>query len=844
MKKWLHAAAALTLALSLASCNSESIPAETDPIPEAVTTEAPYTGPWLTLAEGGKTEYAIIYPEGCGKTLVSACQDFRAQFKEITGVRPDYSDDVLPGWADVPEFEILVGRTGREESERAWQELSDLTDYIIRVDGSKLIVIGGTDEVTAEALGRLFSENIIAGENGKFQLRGDFNLSSVTTRSVKFPKLSEDGQYMQFVIAVSSGQEITCRVSFSAGGWRLQTAQEDGSYSTGAGQLLSEFLEETPLEGGAKLSYSESDVLTVTESGGSKFVISPSPFSFTVYTPSGKEAAYIDSLSVGKDFTVVRGSLQEKEAIFGTGERFNSVNQRGKIVDMTAIDIWCGIEGNSYMPIPTLISSRGCGMFVNRYERMIFDLGASDKNVWEIKLYAAPLDLYIFPTENPADVLKGYSDITGYASQPADWMYGTAVCRYSPDFKTVDGVMAMVEAMEENDFPWDSVILEGWGAYETARWSELTKLVETLHGMGKKVLVYTTTGRAKGTALPLVYHVQLASESNMEKAVQLPDTDSYNPADNPNPSTSRYVDITSDDAWNWWVNNVWNRLIHEVGIDGAKIDFTEQFPEHVDLVFDDPEVDQSGAHHWYPTFYNTLMYELFDAKEDGGMVLARGGGIGAQRYPFVWAGDQRREFKYLAVQLRACLSSGMSGVPFMSFDAAAYRPAQNGDNEAHVFSRGIEFTAFTANIQTHGTVTRPYDFDDATKKIYHDYAWVHEALRPYLEQQGIVATETGMPLMRHLSLLWWEDETVWNIDDEYMLGEGLLVCPVLDQKMTRDIYLPEGEWIHYLTGETYQGGQWLKNFAVAIDEIPVFVKADVENETLDQCLTEIRDILK
>lgn len=842
MKKLLCAASALLVALSLASCHTETPPAADTA--EPVTTEAPYTGPWLTLAEGGKTNYSIIYPEGCGKTIVTACQDFRARFKEVTGVRPDCTDDVLPAWMEEPEFEILIGRTGREASEKAWKELSDLSDYIIRADGMKLVVIGGSDDATVAALEMLFSEKIIsADDGGKYVLRGDFNQASVTTHTVKFTKLSDDGQYLTFTMAASNGQEIPCRLSFSAGGWRMQSAQKDGTFDTGAGQMLAEFFDEAPLEGGEKLSFTETDVLTVKEPGGASFVISASPFSFKAYTPSGKEAVAISSLAVSEDYTVVRGSLLEKEALFGTGERFNTVNQRGKIVDLTAIDIWCGIEGNSYMPIPTLISSRGSGLFVNRYERMIMDLGATDPNSWEIKLHAAPLDLYVFPTENPADVLRGYCEITGYAPQPADWMYGTTVCRYSPDFKTVQGVMDMVDAMEKNDFPWDNVILEGWGAYEQNRWTELTSLVETLHGMGKKVLVYTTTGRAKGTALPLAYHVLQKNISNLEKSVQLPDTDSYNPADNPNPSTSRYVDITSDEAWKWWVNNVWDRLINKVGIDGAKIDFCEQFPEHVDLFFDDPKAEASGAHHWYPTFYNKLMYDLFNTKEDGGMVLARGGGIGAQRYPFIWAGDQRREFKYLDAQLRACLSSGMSGVPFMSFDAAAYRPAQNGDSEAHVFSRGIEFTAFTANIQTHGTVTRPYDFDDDTKKIYHDFAWVHEALRPYIEEQGIIATETGMPLMRHLSLLWWEDETVWNIDNEYMLGEGLLVCPVLNSKMARDIYLPEGEWIHYLTGETYKGGQWLKNFAVAIDEIPVFVKADVKNETLDKCLTEIREIL-
>lgn len=840
------AAAALAALTALAGCRSDTpsmIDTDTgaaESLP-AVTTEAPYAGPYLTLAEGKDTAYSIVYPEGCVSSLVEAAQSFRAWMRETGGARPDCGSDLLPAWMDAPEsdFEILIGRTNRAASEAAYASLTDASDYIITVSGNSLVVVGGSDEATLEALALLTDSDCIEQADGTLRVRGDLAVARVTSYFFSDAALSADGQYLSFTLASNTGIEQPCRVSFQAGGWRIQCARADGSYADGAGQMLARFFDETPLEGGASLTAAIDGTITLTEPDGSRLVLTAAPFSIVAYTPSGREAAEITALSVGSTTTVVRGTLTEDEAIFGTGERFNSVNQRGKTIDMTAIDIWAGIEGNSYMPIPTLISSRGSGMFVNRYERMILDLGATDDNLWEIELYDAPLDLYLFPTENPADVLYGYSRITGFSPEPADWMYGTAVCRYAPEFSTKEGIYAMVDAMAENDFPWDTVILEGWNAYTLSKWNELTEVVDTLHAMGKKVLVYTTTGRTKGTSLPSIYNVLRADTNSPD----LPDTDNYNPVDNPSSDTSRYVDITSADAWSWWRTSLWDRLVNKVGVDGAKIDFCEQFPDYLELIFEDDTIGTSGAHHWYPTFYNTLMYNLFNEKEDGGMVLARGGGIGAQRYPFIWAGDQRREFQYLEAQLKACLSAGMSGVPFMSFDMAGYKPAQNGDNEAKVFTRGIEFTAFTANIQTHGNVSRPYDFDDDAKDIYRDYAYVHEALRPYLEEQGVIATETGMPLMRHLALLYWTDETVWDIDDEYMLGEGLLVCPVLSNAVKRDIYLPEGQWQHYLTGEIYEGGRWLRDYAVAWDEIPVFVKVGCENTTLSTALTEIRTIL-
>lgn len=832
------------LPLALGACAPGDKPAPVDTAGSSdVTDTAPqeYAGPYLTLAENGTTEYTILFPDGSPQTLIDACQSLRAAFREKTSARISCENDELPSWATLPEDapEILVGLTNRDASARAYETLVDAGDYVIAADGSRIVIIGGSDAATVTAL-EYFAGNCLGADgDGALLLRADFRYAVGTQRYAADAALTADQKYCNFTVSTSRGAAVDCRLSFTGNSaWRLQTKDGDAFDNSGAGQMLASFLGEEPYKTAETLTLTETDAAyTLTESGGSSVVVTKNPFRIECRAASGTVTQVITSLSESGNDAVLRGSLSDSEAIFGTGERFNSVNQRGKRIELSAIDIWCGIEGNSYTPIPLLISSRGSGMFMNRYEKMTLDIGAAVKNRWEITLSDAPVDLYLYATENPRDVLYGYSVLTGFAPEPASWMYGTAVCRYAPDFSTAAGVYAMADAMEKNDFPWDSVILEGWSAYDQTRWSELKEMVDTLHGMGKKVLVYSTTGRATGTSLPQAFHVM--REDTL--SIQLPDTNSYNPVDNPNSSTSRYVDITSESAWSWWVNSLWGRLIREVGIDGSKIDFCEQFPEHVELIFENGET--SGAHHWYPTFYNTLMYNLFSEKEDGGMVLARGGGIGAQRYPFIWAGDQRREYQYLAAQLKACLSAGLSGIPFMSYDMAGYRPAQNSDPEARVFVRGIEFTAFSPNIQTHGTVSRPYDFADDVKDIYRTYAYVHEALRPYIEEQGRIACETAVPLMRHLALDYFADENVWNIDDEYMFGEGLLVAPVLDGGEKRDIYLPAGEWTSLTTGEVYVGGQTLKDVSVPLDEIPAFVKSGHASQKLEECLDAVRALL-
>ncbi|MEG0693413.1 MAG: glycoside hydrolase family 31 protein, partial [Oscillospiraceae bacterium] len=326
----------------------------------------------------------------------------------------------------------------------------------------------------------------------------------------------------------------------------------------------------------------------------------------------------------------------------------------------------------------------------------------------------------------------------------------------------------------------------------------------------------------------------------------LPDTTFYNPADAPEKRQSRYLDITNPAAVSWWFRDVWGRVKETMGIDGCKIDFCEQFPEHILLSFYDGR-DTNGAHHWYPVLYNSLMYRYYQSNHlDGGMCFSRGGGIGAQRYPLLWLGDQLREWKFMSAILTGALSCGLSGIPFVSWDLAAYLPSNDpqNNNEADIFQRGLEVACFSTSMQTHGKVTRPYDFAEPVKDVYRKYSKIHQILRPYLKEQAEKSCQSGMPLMRHLLLHDFSDPVNYTIEDEYLLGEALLIAPVLNNQNKRDIYLPQGKWTSLDTGEEYDGKQWLSSVSVPIDEIPIFIKQGHSSLVLDNIVAKIRKLTK
>ena len=151
--------------------------------------------------------------------------------------------------------------------------------------------------------------------------------------------------------------------------------------------------------------------------------------------------------------------------------------------------------------------------------------------------------------------------------------------------------------------------------------------------------------------------------------------------------------------------------------------------------------------------------------------------------------------------------------------------------EAEQLKRWGEMSAFTSLLRTHEG-NQP----DANAQVYDDdlmghFAWasqVFAGLRNYRSARFDEAEEMGWPVVRHLWLHYPTDETAHETDDQFLLGSGFLVAPILEKcsgwfscEIERDVYLPEGEWTHLWTGEIYSGPTSLRLNA-PLQEPPVY----------------------
>ena len=846
----------------------------------------------IPVAIGDKTEFQLLYPISDGTaTMKDRCAAFAEDVKRLTGAELRVSYDSVPQ----TEYEILVGEVSRSYAYGLANNNSlGKRDFVIEVKDKKIYVMGGGEVATLTALDFLLERGFWRNEAGDLlAIAPDYKYvyRYGAAPTALLGRVSEN--FAEFSVCSDLDSSAYCRLSFTGnGGWRIQSknAAEDSFDSIGAAQRLA-------LSLGERMP-NHTEALTVTETEGglrieapdqSVAVITAAPFEINFYSPSGALSATVTNITSFAGGSSVEGKLLDGEAIFGTGERFNSVNQRGKFIEVFSEDSYSNPTA-CYLAVPMMSSSRGSGIYINRYEYMTLDLGNRVSDRWSAVVTGSVMDCYVFATDRISDVLYGYSALTGFAGQPAEWTYGMLICRYNPELTekwSVDidpfedgrnlGVYDMIAKMESYDLPWSGILAEAYNFVSSKGLRDLRELCDYVHSLGKKFLVYVPLGGVNPSmpGYSASYLLQQVQPDGRTSADFLATVGASSVGKENMPR--RYLDLTNPDATKWFFEYYLEFLLSDVGVDGCKIDFCEQIPENLPFAFYDKTVPTAGTHHWYPAAYTAMFWDAFSCKPDGGMCFSRGGGIGSQRAPYIWSGDQARNASTLVMQLKATLSSGMTAIPFFSYDMAGYQGGGLIANEASVFARGVEYTAFTVCMEQHGTVRTAFDFADYTvyltdengeylldengqriashpyayvTDIYRAYVKLHEILTPYITEYARIASRTGMPVVRHMALHWQNDANVYNMDDQYMFGDAFMVSPVFYNVDTRDIYLPVGDWLDLNTGEEYHitedtpvEERWLRGYSAGISTLPVFYNQRTESKEAGLLVTSIMEML-
>lgn len=504
----------------------------------------------------------------------------------------------------------------------------------------------------------------------------------------------------------------------------------------------------------------------------------------------------------------------------------------GKLPQEDPPPLWFlnGKRHQTHTPMPLYQSSRGYAALLRSDRRVVADLcqSAPDQVRWEN--WDGAIDLTILRDPDPLQLRRALgrelglpAPLPGFALMPwLDAIYGADNVRRIAKKLRDGGVPVSVLWSEDwrggaksgDDYTLD----EDWLA-DDALYPNLPGLCKELHGMGYKFLTYNNTFLTSGAD---VYAEALAKGLTIHKEDGSPylfTGSKFVPAS--------MVDLTNPAARTWTAAQFATGL--QAGVDGWMADFAEWLPTDARLFDGSTGLD---SHQRYPVDYQRLHRDMFDAyrQKDGveRLFFVRSAWLGSQPLVnVVWGGDQQTDFSAgdgLPSVVPIGLGLGMSGFPYYGSDIAGYASAGTEPTGRELFFRWVTLGALTPIMRTHhGKLAQAnwqWEHDTETEAHFAKWVAVHAQLWPYLWQ---VAADAELPMMRPLALHFPDFAAGWTATDQYLLGDRIVVAPVVEQgKTARLVQLPAGRWWPLFGGAEVAGGPALPVEA-SLTQIAAFV---------------------
>ncbi len=206
------------------------------------------------------------------------------------------------------------------------------------------------------------------------------------------------------------------------------------------------------------------------------------------------------------------------------------------------------------------------------------------------------------------------------------------------------------------------------------------------------------------------------------------------------------------------------------------------------------------------------------------LVLSRSGWAGSQRYGGVWSGEGAAGWPGLRASLALVLGLGLCGVPFSGPDVVA---GGGRDQAPELYVRRLQLAAYLPLLRTTAQGAEGGPWEHGAGVLGHARVALGERRRllPYFVTLAHLARRTGAPMVRPL---WWaapEERALRDCEDAFLLGDALLVAPVLEAgAVRREVRLPRGRWYDTATGRAYEGPAKVPADA-PLERIPVFARA-------------------
>lgn len=465
----------------------------------------------------------------------------------------------------------------------------------------------------------------------------------------------------------------------------------------------------------------------------------------------------------------------------------------------------------------------------------------------EVRMEGGPLRCWVM-VGAPARVLRAWASLTGAPALPPAWALGYQHSRWG--FGGEQAVRRIVEGYRERGLPLDVVHLdiEHLDAFQVftvdrETYPGLPRLAEDLRADGVR-LVSIVDPAIKAEAGNAVYDAGASMDAFVKDAAGRAVRGVVWPGE------SVYPDFTDRAVRKWWGGLYEERLAQ--GFSGFWHDMNEPVSF---AAFGDPTLPRSArhslegrggdhreAHNVYGLCMARACYEgLRELRpQERPFLFSRSGWAGMQRYGGTWSGDVASGWPGLHASLSLVLGLGLCGVPYSGPDVGGF----DGEPSPELYLRWFQLGAYLPLFRTHAALRagrrEPWEFGDEVLGHARVALVERRRLLPYFVTLAHLARRTGAPYVRPA---WWgapEDRALRDCEDAFLLGDSLLVAPVLEPGADRRaVRLPRGRWYDTASGQAHEGpGQVLVD--APLSRVPVFARAGavipVRGEDGELCL--------
>ena len=551
-----------------------------------------------------------------------------------------------------------------------------------------------------------------------------------------------------------------------------------------------------------------------------------------------------------------RVAARPGERVWGCGEQMSYFDLRGRHFPLWTSEPGVGRDKSTYVtwqadvtgkaggdyyttnyPQPTFVSSARYCLHAQTTAYADFDFRHDDFH--ELQFWAVPERIELFAAPSFARLVERISERFGRQPPLPEWVYKGAILGLKNGRDHADRIL---ELSRERGVHVAALWCEDWaGVRQTSfgrrlfwdwHWNEqrypnARAWVKSLNAKGVRFMGYATPYLCSDGVLYKEAHGLGYLATDAKGGDYLIDFGEF---------WCGVVDFTNPEAARWYSSRVIRREMIDAGLDGWMADFGEYQPVDLRLA---SGADPMVMHNAWPAIWAKVNADAVEGAGRRGDILyfMRAGYTGVQAHcPLLWAGDQSVDFsRHDGLQTVICgaLSSGMLGNTHHHSDIGGYTSLFGNRRTPELFQRWAEMAAFTPVMRTHEGNRPDENFqfwqDEGVLAHFARMTRIYVALVPYLRRLSAEASTRGLPLQRPLFLHYEDDPQAYEIQDQYLYGEDLLVAPVHQAGCEEwEPYLPAGaRWIHLWSGLVFDGGARVK-VPAPLGHPPVFVREGAE----------------